>query len=194
MTNLPIPLTSTDLGQFTRALSRQLGETAPSHLTLMNMLARAAGFQNVQHMRVAIVVADPMVEPPPVPPPPVPPPPVDARKVSRALQQFDTLGRLAHWPAKRNMQTLALWAIWAALPAGQKLQEGQISALIDGEHLFGDAAILRRDMVGCGLLSRQDGGVDYLRIEQMPPPEAKALIQAVAARRKARGLPARGAI
>ncbi len=188
MTNLPLPLITPDLGKFTRALSRQLGENAPSHLTLMNMLARAAGFQNVQHMRAAIVLNEPLAEPPPVPTPPV-----DARKVSRALQQFDPLGRLAHWPAKRNMQTLALWAIWAALPAGKKLQEGQISALIDREHLFGDAAILRRDMVGCGLLSRQDGGVDYLRVEQVPPPEAKALIHAVAARRKARGLPARGA-
>lgn len=187
MTNIPLPLNSPDLGQFARALSRQLGENAPSHLTLMNMLARAAGFQNVQHMRATMVEAKPLAVPPPVPQP------VDARKVARALQQFDPLGRLAHWPAKRNMQTLALWAIWAALPAGKKLQEGQISALIDGEHLFGDAALLRRDMVGCGLLARQDGGVDYLRVEQMPPPEAKALIHAVATRRKARGLPARGA-
>jgi hypothetical protein len=183
MTNQPLSLVAPDLGQFTRALSRQLGAASPSHLTLMNMLARAAGFQNVQHLRAAGAVAQPMAELPPDPPA------VDARKVARALQQFDALGRLARWPAKRHVQTLTLWAIWAALPAGQKLSERQISALIDGEHLFGDAAILRRDMVGCGLLWRQDGGVDYLRIEQVPPPEARALIRAIAARRSARGAP-----
>ena len=187
MTNLPISLITPDLGKFTRALARQLGENAPSHLTLMNMLARAAGFKNVQHMRAASDLAEPMAAPPLLPPPALAPP-VDARKVAHALQQFDPLGRLARWPAKRNIQTLALWAIWAALPAGKKLQEGQISALIDGEHLFGDAAILRRDMAGCGMLSRQDGGVDYLRVEQEPPPEAKALIHAVSARRRARGV------
>ena len=42
-------------------------------------------------------------------------------------------------------------------------------------------------MVACQLLSRQDGGVYYLRVEQEPPPEAKALIHAVSARRKALG-------
>lgn len=57
MTKSPIPLVAKDLAQFTRALARQLGETAPTHLTLMNMLARAAGFQNVQHMRALLEAA-----------------------------------------------------------------------------------------------------------------------------------------
>ena len=180
MTKPPIPLIAKDLAQFTRALARQLGETAPSHLTLMNMLARAAGFQNLSHLQAAQVAEILPIEPPA-------PPPVDMRKITRVLQQFDAQGRLVQWPAKRNVQILALWVLWAALPAGQKLQEREISEIIDREHLFKDSAILRRDLIGCGMVSRKVGAVDYLRIEQEPPAEAKALIQAVTARRKMRG-------
>ncbi len=187
MTNIPPPLNTPDLGQFTRALSRQLGETAPSHLTLMNMLARAAGFQNVQHMRAYAADAAPTVTNPDAKLPDVKLP--DAKLVARCLAQFDEQGRLRQWPAKRMVQTLALWAVWAALPARKPLTEGEISALLMAEHSFGDPATLRRTMLACQLMSRRVGGVDYLRAEQEPPPAAKALIHAVAARRKARGVP-----
>lgn len=103
--------------------------------------------------------------------------------------QFDDQGRLRQWPAKRRVQTLALWALWAAIPAGKRLGEVEISALLGGEHSFADAATLRRTMISCRLLTRQAGGVDYLRIEQEPPAEAKALIASVTARRKGRGTP-----
>ncbi len=192
MMNLPLPLITPDLGQFTRALSRQLGENAPSHLSLMNMLARAAGFQNVQHMRAQSAGAAPPVTSPDAILPDTKLP--DKKLVGRCLAQFDEQGHLRQWPARRRVQTLALWAIWAALPARKPLTEGEISALLLAEHSFGDPATLRRTMLACQLLSRQVGGVDYLRVEQEPPPEAKALIHAVAARRKARSLSARGAV
>ena len=57
MTKTPVPLRVNDMTGFTRSLSQQLGETSPSHLTLMNIVARAAGFQNVQHMRAASAAA-----------------------------------------------------------------------------------------------------------------------------------------
>ena len=53
MPKTPLPLRADDLTIFVRALSEQLGDVSPSHLTLMNMAARAAGYQNVQHMRSA---------------------------------------------------------------------------------------------------------------------------------------------
>ena len=49
-----IPLAIADLSQFSRALGAQLAarpDKVPSHLSLMNMLARAAGFRNFQHLR-----------------------------------------------------------------------------------------------------------------------------------------------
>jgi hypothetical protein len=177
MTKPPFPLIAKDLAQFTRALARQLGENAPSHLRLMNMLARAAGFQNLQHLRGAQSGAAGPAQGARIP---------DVKAVERAMAQFDDLGRLRQWPAKRATQTLALWAIWAVLPAKAQLDEREISALLTHEHCFGDAATLRRTMISCQMLTRQVGGVDYLRVEQEPPPEARALIRAVTARRKLR--------
>lgn len=179
MTKTPIPLHADDMTVFTRALSQQLGDASPSHLTLMNMIARAAGFQNVQHMRAASAAArrldnqtDDRVD--------------DARSVERTLHQFDEFGRLRQWPSRRSIQTLALWALWATLPANQALDERKVNDHFAGEHLFGDAATLRRTMISCGMLSRKRDGTDYRRIEQKPPAEAKAVIRTVNARRRAR--------
>ena len=183
MTKQLISFHAADLAGFTRALARQLGAQSPSHVTLMNMLARAAGFQNVQHLRAVSVKG--VGRPATVPEPPAPER-KDPRKIARALQQFDALGRLQQWPAKQIIQDLAMWALWAALPAGVKMSEGQISAILQGEHRFNDAAILRRNLIACGLVSRQPGGMDYQRIEQAPPPEASALIREVTRRRKIR--------
>lgn len=179
MTKTPLPLHADDMTAFARALSRQLGEASPSHLTLMNMIARAAGFQNVQHMRAASAAArrldnqtgDTVV---------------DARSVERTLRQFNESGRLRQWPSRRSIQTLALWALWATLPANRPLDERQVNDRFADEHLFGDAATLRRTMISCGLLSRNRDGTGYRRVERQPPAEAKAVIHAVSARRHAR--------
>ncbi|WP_444429852.1 hypothetical protein ACTTAM_16345 [Rhodobacter capsulatus] len=66
-----IPLAIADLSQFSRALGAQLAvrpDRAPSHLSLLNMLARAAGFRNFQHLRAgAVPAADPHRRPRPRP-------------------------------------------------------------------------------------------------------------------------------
>ncbi len=175
----PLPLRAENLTKFVRALSRQLGEASPSHLTLMNMAARAAGYQNIQHMRSAHAAAQRLSRAADDPPP-------DARTVERALHQFDAMGRLNRWPSKRSVQTLALWALWATLPADRSMQEREINDRLAREHLFDDPATLRRTMISCELLSRRRDGTDYRRIEQEPSAEAKALISALGARRRAR--------
>ena len=179
MTKTPMPLHADDMTVFARALSRQLGDASPSHLTLMNMIARAAGFQNVQHMRAASAAArrldsqtDDRV--------------IDSRAVERTLHQFDEFGRLRQWPSRRSIQTLSLWALWATLPTHQALDEREVNGHFADEHLFEDAATLRRTMISCGLLSRKRDGTDYRRIERKPPAEAKAVIHALSARRRTR--------
>lgn len=179
MSKTPLPLRVDDMTSFTRALSRQLGETSPSHLKLMNMVARAAGFQNVQHMRSASAAAQRLRNPPDDGI-------ADARAVERALHQFDEQGILLRWPSRRAAQTLALWALWAVLPANTSLSERSLNAILDREHHFEDPATLRRTMISCGLLTRQKDGTDYRRIEQKPPVEAKAVIAALGARRQTR--------
>lgn len=179
MTKTPIPLRADDLTIFTRALSRELGEESPSHLTLMNMVSRAVGFQNVQHMRSTAAAQKRLARP-------KDDAAVDPRSVERTLHQFDEYGRLRQWPAKRTVQTLSLWALWATLPVKQTLDERSLNALLTLEHLFKDAATLRRSMVSCGLLTRKRDGTAYRRLEQEPSPEAKAIIHAISARRRTR--------
>ncbi len=179
MTKTPIPLYVDDLSAFTRALGRQLGDPKPSHVALMNMVARAAGFQNLQHMRAAHAArrrfeAQPQTLA------------VDMRTVERTLVQFDAEGRLLRWPARRSVQALALWALWTSLPSDTSLDEKEINARLRQEHLFNDPATLRRTMIGSGLLTRHSDGSNYRRVEQAPPEEAKTVIHAVTARRRLR--------
>jgi len=179
MTKTPLSLHVDDVTVFSRALSKQLGETSPSHLALMNMVARAAGFQNLQHMRAAAAARNRLDtrEAPPI---------VDARSVERTLNLFDALGRLRQWPSRRAVQTLALWALWSTFPVEKALGEKAVNAHLASEHTFGDAATLRRTMISCGLMTRNRDCSDYRRVERKPPAEAKAVISHVSARRRAR--------
>lgn len=106
--------------------------------------------------------------------------------VERTLHQFDRSGRLLQWPAKRSVQTLALWAMWAVLPSETSLSERVVNDILNREHLFGDPATLRRTMISSALLTRHRDGTDYRRIEQKPPIEASTVIRMVSARRKQR--------
>ena len=129
MTKTPISLRVEDMTVFTRALSQQLGETSPSHLALMNMIARAAGFQNVQHVRSSAASSKRLAkqDTPVI---------ADARSIEKTLKQFDSMGRLRQWPSKRSVQTLSLWALWSTLPASTHFNEPELNERLNAEHLF----------------------------------------------------------
>lgn len=179
MTRTPLVMRADDLSVFARTLSRQLGEARPSLLILMDMLARAAGYRNLQHMqaaaaagrRPALTTEDQTF---------------DGRVVERALHQFDRDARLVRWPSRCATQTLALWVLWAALPAGESLSEREVNAILRSEHLFDDPATPRRTMISCGLLTRRPDSTDYRRVELAPPSEERALIRLLTERRRAR--------
>lgn len=179
MSRQTIPLVADDLSRFTRALAQQLGGApAPlGHLSLMNMLARAAGFRNVQHLRAAHLARSRLDALPR-------PETIDHRVVERALFQFDAAGRLARWPSRRPVQELCLWALWARLPAARTLDERAVSVLLRREHLFEDPAILRRSLAGMGLVERSRDGSAYRRQERRPPAEARELIRILGERRR----------
>jgi hypothetical protein len=174
MTRTTLPLQISDVSTFARNLQRQLeAEAKPGHLALLNMLARAAGFQNHQHLRAQVNAAERIAAPAPK---------ADMKRVEAALRCFDAAGQMTHWPAKTSLQHLCLWALWAHLPRGQTLTEREISTRLNALHRFTDAAILRRTLVELQLVSRSQDGAEYLRREQPPPPEALALIRALALR------------
>ena len=170
MTRTQIAFASADISALARSLKEQLtslGET-PSHVQMLNMLARAAGRRNFQDFRAGTKPADAE-----------PAEPVDEKRVSRAAGYFDKTGRLVSWPAKTNLQELCLWVMWARLPARRSFGEREISALIDQWHLFGDRALLRREMVDHKMVQRTQDGSDYRRIEQVPPADARELLRVV---------------
>ena len=162
-----------DLSDFARRLRRELTTHAavPGHLGLMNMIARSAGYRNLQHLRAGAQI-------PPAPPAATAAPPV--KEVAQVLRHFGPEGKLARWPARTAQQHLALWAVWARLPKGPLGDERAFTARLKTVIAMDDPAILRRTMVQRGLIARDARGLSYARIEQPPPPEARALLAALA--------------
>lgn len=165
-----IPLVADDISQFSRALTKQIlqNDEPLTHVKMLNLLAKANGFRNFQHMRSTHSFKQKLSDEKPTN--------IDYKLVSKCLNQFDQNGVLMRWPAKNAVQKICIWAIWAHLPKATWLNERQISAKINEVHAFNDPATLRRIMVGYQMLERNKDGSAYLRIEQAPPPEAVELI------------------
>ncbi|MCX8509505.1 MAG: DUF2087 domain-containing protein [Rhodobacteraceae bacterium] len=178
MPRLPQPLTIADLSAFARRLRADLarGADAPGHLSLMNMLARAAGYGNYQHLRAAGASAQAGV------PATAADPVLDAQAVAAALRCFDGAGHMVRWPAKTSVQRLCLAVLWAQIPARRGLSEPELNRIIDGWHGFGDRALVRRSLIDHRLCSRTADGRVYQRTEQQPVPEALRLIRLLAER------------
>ncbi|WP_435256808.1 DUF2087 domain-containing protein [Thioclava sp. FR2] len=174
MTRDLISLSVSDLSTFAKTLLLELEQQAkpPGHVALMNMLARAAGFRNLQHLRAG-QTREKVEQVAPV---------ADAALVEVMLRCFDKEGRLIRWPAKTHLQHLAVRVLWARIPARAVMDERAFSAALNQWHTFGDAPILRRTMVELGLITRSADCRDYCRVEAPPIPEARAVISILAQR------------
>jgi hypothetical protein len=157
-----------DLSAFAKALRVQIAKAAasPSHVEMLNMLARSAGFRNYQHLK-AVTDDAPPVEP------------VDMTLVEKASRHFDTDGILLRWPSKNSLQLLCLWALWARMEPGRDYTDRDNTELLNGWASFGDHALLRRALVDMGYVARTPDGRTYRRIEQRPPAELSALLRRI---------------
>ena len=167
-----LPFAVDDISALARSLRSQLAARTdpPGHVEMLNMLARAAGARNFQHFR-AQTTAEPSSPAPETEPEP------DFALVERTARHFDAEGRLASWPARTSLQSLALWGLWSRIPAEAVFTEVGFNQKLNAISQIGDPALLRRSMVHAGLVSRTDDCRDYRRIERGPPPEARALIR-----------------
>lgn len=163
-----IRLTIEDLSQFTKHLRRNL-EHPPSHVEMLTLVSRAAGYRNFQHLRAQNTPA----------------PKANPKQVQRAARYFDASGRWERWPLKCGVRELCLWIIWSEIPARTRFSEREISSRIDAMTGFRDAAQIRRSLVEMGLMARRPDGSNYHRLEQPMPPEARALLSEMQARRSA---------
>lgn len=175
MSRIPLPFQCGDISALARSLNDQLArcESRPSHVELLNMLARGGGFRNFQHFRAQTVTREQLEQPPAIPDPE----PVDYVRIKRLARFFDTDGRLIRWPGKLGQQRTCLWVVWSRIPAGQTVSEPEINARLQDLHLFGDHALLRRRLCDDGLMTRTRDGREYRRIECVPPVDALALIR-----------------
>lgn len=122
MSRTVIPLQTQDVSSFAKALRAQLLErtAAPSHVELLNMLARAVGRRNFQDLKA-------QADETPVPPQPSSDP-VDRKAVERTVRCFDAAGRLLRWPARRGDQILALWVLWSKIPPARNIASRRSAA------------------------------------------------------------------
>jgi hypothetical protein len=167
-----------DLSPFAKTLRQSLsghGGT-PTHVELLNMLAKAAGFANYQHLRADAETADRLVAAA------EPGPRADLSQVEKAVRYFDDDGVLMSWPARYGHQMLCLWVFWSRVPRGEVFTERQISGHLKHWHDFGDHALLRRAMIDGKMLERNFDGSEYRRVERAPPPELTPLLAHLQAR------------
>lgn len=167
MSRTPLSLHVDDVSALARSLRRQMVEfdRTPSHVEVLNLLAKAGGFKNFQHLKAqqetveAPVVAQEI-------------PDIDIKRVKKAAGYFDVQGRLITWPKKRSLRVLCLWVLWSRIPARTTLTELELDERLSLDHLFCDHALLRRWLVELGLVSRTPDGREYKRMESQPSAEA----------------------
>lgn len=177
MSKLHVPYAVSDMSALARSLRQQLASLGqlPSHVEMLNLLARAAGHANFQALRADAQAHDRLTTD-------TPEPAADHARIEKVLRHFDETGRMIRWPGKTNHQMLCLWVIWSRIPADQRFSERELNAFIIDAHTFGDHAILRRSLVDARMLARTPDGKLYRRIEKKPDPDATALLAAVGRR------------
>ena len=141
------------------------------------MLSRSAGFRNFQHFRAQSDARTRLDTPP------APIATVDNGLVQRAARYFDSGGCLSRWPGKFSHRGPCLWVIWSKIPPRQDMSEPEINGHINDAHLFGDHALLRRELFDRRMVSRTPDGRVYRRIERQPTSEGQALIKRLNERR-----------
>ena len=125
MTRLLVPVATPDLSALAKTLKRFLDERhaaqkpPPTHVELLNLLARAAGLRNFATLKAVALAA-------PAGSSSVAPSMLaghqEAVNVStltptarKALLQFDEARRLIRLPNKLSVQQMAMWALWTQL-------------------------------------------------------------------------------
>lgn len=163
MSRKPLSIHVGDVSSLARSLRNRLAEAecVPSHVEMLNLLAKAGGYRNFQHLKAEHEPKDQtaVVE-------------INTKRVQRAAGYFDLDGRLGRWPKKYSLRVLCLWGLWSRLPARTAMTELEIDERLILGHTFCDHTMLRRWLVDQGLVSRTPDGREYRRVEAQPPREA----------------------
>lgn len=191
MPKLLVPFATPDLSSLAKSLKGYLderhnaGKALPSHVELLNLLARAAGHRNYQALKAAAPVAHAAPTTTDVRAARrsrVAPEQVDARELSatarKTLMQFDAQGRLVRLPNKLSVQQMACWALWTQFAANRDYTEKEVNAILNLHHKFGDPATLRRELVNMKLLGRECDCSRYWKEPRRPDEETRLFLRA----------------
>lgn len=165
-----------DVSSLAKSLKKELeGNPNPSHLEIMNMLARGAGFQNFQHFRAGQVNLEPSMAAEILPQDDE----IENTKseLKKVTKFFDKNLVVTKWPIKESSRKILLWYFWSRIPYEITFNEISISRLLDALHSFGDAAVIRRYLVSYGFMERSKDGAKYKRLELDIPKEYKEVIE-----------------
>lgn len=167
MSRTPLSLHIDDVSVLARALRKQFEnlDRVPGHVEMLNVLAKAGGYRNFQHLKAVQDAGRQPVQPRVEQE-------INLKRVKKAVGYFDLEGRLSRWPKKHSLRMLCLWVLWSRIPARTALSELEIDERLIQEHSFCDHALLRRLMVDHGMISRTPDGREYTRIEARPPADA----------------------
>lgn len=187
MTRLLVPLATPDVSAFGKTLKNFLdqrhaaGKAPPSHVELLNLLARAVGLRNFATLKKTALAA-PAAVPVDLPVATQKSDAVDLSTLSatarKALLQFDDAGRLVRLPNKLSVQQMTMWALWTQFAAHRRYTEKEVNAITNAFHTFGDQATLRRELVNMKLLGRKSDCSEYWKELQRPAPEVQAFLRA----------------
>ena len=176
-----------DSAGFTRALGSALRERharkplPPSHVELLNLVARAAGHRNFQALKAH--AAQPPVLLKKQPPEGLAAPlSLNAKK---ALQSFDSQGVLTRWPVKFSVQKLAIWALWTLFDGKRSYTEREVNTILKAANGFGDHVTLRRELINHRLMSRTSDCREYRKLPARPDEETRQLLAAWRAQTRA---------
>ncbi|MEJ6020678.1 DUF2087 domain-containing protein [Ramlibacter sp. PS4R-6] len=176
MPKIPVPYAAADITSVARTLKSALderhasGKPPPSHVELLNLLARAAGVRNFQSLKAA---------PPPAPAAIEVLPAGELSPLARkTLMQFDDAGRLVRLPNKFSVQRMAMWVLWTRFAPRRDYTEKEVNALLNAQHTFGDPATLRRELVEMKLLGRESDCSRYWKEPRRPDADTRAFLQA----------------
>ena len=177
MPRIPVPYAAADISSLAKTLKAALderheaGRAPPSHVELLNLLARAAGVRNFQTLKAAPPKAAPAPE--------VAPAPAELSATARkALIQFDEAGRLVRLPNKFSVQQVVMWVLWTRFAARRDYTEKEVNAILNAQHTFGDPATLRRELVNMKLLGRESDCSRYWKEPRRPDADTRAFLQA----------------
>lgn len=158
-----------DLSSFTRSLARSLrGYVAvPGHVELQNLIARAAGYRNLQALKAEPSAASSHTARAQL-----------SANARRALAQFDEHGRLLRWPTKFTVQRMAMWPLWMLFEAKRTYTEREVNAILRAANAFGDHVTLRRELINHKLLARKSDCSEYWKLPARPDSEVRSLLAA----------------